>query len=204
VSKSSDDTGDLARAAAIIERHVERLEGLSVSVRKIRLHNEKSIARAARELQEALEEQEHLADGLRLLAEAMVHTQQRQQSALESLAARAVEIQQRTTRMSEYKERFATLGTHAREATNLLQSLSGVLENNPQESAGEKATATETLSEVERRLTAIVDEAKSLAESAQEEDLSEVAKEADALKQRMQAAASRLREFVRDPGRQLN
>lgn len=203
MSKSSDDTADLARAAAIIERHVERLESLSVSVRKIRLHNEKSIARAARELQEALEEQEHLADGLRLLAEAMVRTQQRQQTALESLAGRAVEIQQRTTRMSEYKERFATLGAHARDATNMLQSLSGVLEN-PTDGGGEKVTATETLSEVERRLTAIVDEAKSLAESAQAEDLLEVAKEADALKQRMQAAASRLREFVRDPGRQLN
>ncbi len=70
MSKAEGSQSELGRAAEAVERGLARLEELSASVCKMRLHSEKSIARATRELEEALAQPERLADGLRRLAEA--------------------------------------------------------------------------------------------------------------------------------------
>ena len=118
-----EETAEIVNAASAIERDLARLEELSRSVDKMKLTNEKSIDRARRTLQEALAQQEALATGLRVLGEAMVRMQQRQQTAIERLAARAVEIQNQAARVGEHMTRFAELGNKAAEATRMLQEL---------------------------------------------------------------------------------
>lgn len=190
MAKTEDS--ELVRAAAGLEHDLRRLEELSAAVRKIRLHNEKSITRAARELNEALEQPERLAQGLKLLAEAMAHLQERQEAALNPLSIRAAEIQARAAKLNEYVQHFAVLAAQAADASKLLQTAQG--QNGPDTPPDEERS--QTLAEVDQRLVAIVEGARSLAESARTDDLPDFARDADALKQRIQALRERLKAAV--------
>src|SRR6187402_299488 len=85
----------LVSAANALEAELLQLEAISRAARKIPLTSEKSIARATKELSEALTLPDRMAAGLQALASAMAGMQARQQGALEPLAAFATEIQQR-------------------------------------------------------------------------------------------------------------
>ena len=200
------DVPEIVQAALTIEQDLKRLEELSRSVQGTRLNNEKNIGRAGRTLQEALQQQEQLAASLRVLGEAMQHMQQRQQVAVEVLGARALDIQQQANRLADHMERFAALGTKAAEATQLLQDLP------PPYGSGSTDAATviqnggpaQTLAKIETLLLALADEAKALAASADDADLSELSKEAGSLRQRIDSARGRIAELARNAQQQAN
>jgi len=165
-------TPELVAAAETIETEQQRLEELADALAKTKLQTEKTISRAARDLQAALEQQETLANSLRGLGEAMLRMQERQQAAVAKLGARANEIQLRRTRLSELMLAYAALGAKAAE---LVETMSTSLE------AADKATA---IAEADGKLVAIVAEAAGLAKTARDEDFTELAREADVLKQK--------------------
>lgn len=63
------DDSQLVRAAAHLEQVLRKLEELSLAVCKMRLHDERSVTRAARELNLALEQPGQLATGTSFSAE---------------------------------------------------------------------------------------------------------------------------------------
>lgn len=174
------ETSELVLAAQTIESEQRRLEDLAQSVQKTKLQSEKTINRAARELQEALEQQEQLANSLRALGEAMVNMQARQQAAVSSLSERAVEIQSRRQRLSQLMLAYAALGSKAAE---LLQTMSASLE------LADRAGA---VADAEKSLSAVVEEAAALSRTARDEDFTEIAHEADVLKQKFHAVKLQL------------
>ena len=184
VPNTKAEAPDLVRAAERIESDLRALEELAASVGKMRLHTEKSIARAARELASALEQPEQLAEGLKQLAQAMAATQLRQQAALSSLAPVAERLQQKSARFGEYMQRFAALGEQARETTELMKA---ALRDG--KTSGDGALRED----VELRLEGLMNGAKSLADSAEEDDFTEIARDADALRQRIQSLRGRLK-----------
>ncbi|HEX2676915.1 MAG TPA: hypothetical protein VHM19_09755 [Polyangiales bacterium] len=191
-----DAQPELVEVASAIEEDLQHLEELSVSVTKLRLNTEKNIGRAARTLQEALQQQEQLAARLQLLGGAMLRMQQRQQQAINDLGARANEIQAQFTRLGEHMARFGELGKQAAEVTQMLQALPppyGAGEASPERTA---ALPSDLLA-VEQRLTTLSDDAKTLESSAEEADLSEVSKEAMSLRQRVDAARQRLGQIAK-------
>ena len=171
-------TPEIVRAAETLEDELEKLEALSRAVCKIRLDSEKNISKAARELNEAVAMPERLGERLRALAAAMQEMQRRQQAALEPLAVRATEIQQRMQRLGEHMQAFARLGKAAGEVTALLQS--------------EQRESPSTLEQVEAQLAQIAEGARALFEQARADDFPDVARQADTLKQRIAALRGRL------------
>src|SRR6187431_969894 len=133
----------LVRAASALEAELLELESISRATRKVPLTSEKSIARATKELGEALTLPDRMAAGLQALTAAMASMQARQQAALEPLAAFANEIQQRHKRLVEHMQAYAALGTAAAEVTARIQS-----------GDGERAAV---LSDVDAQLGSIVD-----------------------------------------------
>ncbi len=174
------DTSELVIAAQTIENDQRRLEDLAYALDKTKLQSEKTIARAGRELQEALQQQEQLAVSLRGLGQAMANMQERQQAAVAALRKRAEQIQARRGQLAEFMTRYAALGAKAAE---LLQTISSTLE-----AADQKAA----IAIAHERLTPVIEEATSLAKSAREEDFTEVAHEADVLKQKFHAIKNQL------------
>lgn len=198
MAKSAEHTSDFLRCAEAVEREVRRLEELSRAACRIKLGTEKSIGRAARELQQALEQQERLAVELRRFAEAMVEMQTRQQAALEPLSSRALEIQSRMTRLMEHMQRFGALGTEASETANALREVTAPSEGAVEMPGASPATRqAAALIGVDERFRTLLDEARSLADSAEQEEFPDIAREADALRQRLQSMRGRLSELVR-------
>ena len=180
MGKHDNGLSELGRAAATLESELGGLEALSRSVRKIRLNSEKNLARAAKELNEVLALPARLAEGLQALAAAMAGMQARQQAALEPLAAFADDIQRRMQRLAEHMQAFAALGTLAGEVTALIQASDG------------EAERTALLARVDGKLEELARGARSLFEAAHGDDFPEVAREADALKQRAAALRRKL------------
>ena len=178
MAKAKNDVSELVRAAESLESELLKLEALSRSVQKIRLSSEKNILRANKELSEAVALPERLAQGLQAFAGAMARMQARQQAALEPLALFATEIQRRMQRLNEHMQAFAALGTAAGEVTALLQS------GDPERSA--------VFADVDARLLEISEGARALFDAAHADDFPDVAREADALKQRVSALKKRL------------
>jgi DNA repair exonuclease SbcCD ATPase subunit len=178
MAKPHKPTSEVVRAAEALEDELEKLEALSRTVSKLRLDSEKNISKAARALNEAVTLPERLGERLRELATAMQELQRRQQAALEPLAMRATEIQQRMQRLGEHMQAFARLGEAAGQLTALLQS--------------EQREDPSALEQVESQLAQIADGARALFEQARADDFPEVARQADSLKQRISALRGRL------------
>jgi predicted nucleic acid-binding Zn-ribbon protein len=175
---SSKDASTLLSVAAALETDLVNLESVSRATRKIPLTSEKNIARATRELQDALSLPERLAAGLQALASAMVTMQARQQAAIETLSGFASQIQQRHQRLQEHMHAYAALGAAAAEVSAGIQSAEG--------------ERTAVLRDVDAQLAKIADDARALFEVTQVEDFPELAREADALKQRALSLRRRL------------
>ena len=185
------DEPEIVQVAEAIERELCALEDASRAAQNLRLHNERSLEKAGRALQQALQQQEALAAGLQALTSAMGRMAQRQQVAINRLAERAKEIQAQTERLSDHMNRFAQLGAKASEATRILQALpppygSGAPHDPP------LSGPPDELLQVDVLLAGVSAEAKQLAHSADEADLSDIAKEAGSLRQRVDAARSQL------------
>jgi len=168
----------LVDAARALEAELLNLESMTRAARKLPLNTEKNITRAAKELEEVLGLPERMAAGLQALASAMATMQARQEAALEPLAAFAAQIQARHQRLSEHMQAYAALGSAAAEVTARIQS-----------TEGDRAAV---LSDVEAQLTRIAANAKALFDAAHADDFPELARDADALKQRASSLRRRL------------
>jgi hypothetical protein len=191
MAKSADQALDIMRCAEAVDRELRRLEELSRSARNIKLSSEKNVVRAARGLQQALEQQERLAEELRAFGQAMLGMQARQEAAMVPLQARAAEIQARMARHSEHMQRFGALGLKAKDAVGALLELS---------SSGADAEGAEGAAlaiSADEQVRGLVDEARALADAAKADEFPEIAREAHALEQRVRAMRERLSELVR-------
>ncbi len=169
---------ELVRAAEALEAELVQLETTSRALRKLRLSSEKTIARAAKDLNEILTLPEKLGVRLQALAVAMAEMQARQQAALVPLGAFANELQTRMQRLNEHMQAFAALGKAAGEVTQRLQAANG--------------DRHAVLAEVSAELGKLSDGARALFDAAQADDFPEVAREADTLKQRVLSLRKRL------------
>src|SRR5690349_313299 len=123
------DLPEIVKAAQALEAELAGLETLSRAVRKIPLNSDKNLGRAVKELNLALSLPERLAEGLRGVAVAMERMQARQQAALEPLAEAARAIQERSTLLGAYMDRFGELGGRAKDLVGVLQANGGDLKS---------------------------------------------------------------------------
>ena len=199
MAKSGGPVSEFLRAAEKVETEMSRLEALSRAACRAKLNTEKSITRAARDLQEAMAQQERLAGELRALGEGMSQMQLRQQSAMNALGEQALELQRRVASLSEHMQRFQALGVQANEVARALRELGPGAASVGNGAANSEAHAVTPL-HIDARFRALLDETKGLVASARAADFPEVASESDALKQRLLAVGSRLAELLRAEG----
>jgi DNA repair exonuclease SbcCD ATPase subunit len=190
MTKSPHPASELVRCAEAVERELRRLEELSRGAVQAKLNSEKNIGRAGRALQQALEQQERLAEELRAFGQAIQGMQARQEAAMEPLGARASELQARMSRLGEHVQRFSVLGMKAKEAAEALSELS-----EPAQRQG--AETVSLLIDADERVRGLVDEANAMARAAEADDFPDIARESHALGQRVQAMRKRLSDLLR-------
>ena len=177
MAKSEKAASDIVEAAQALEQHLSRLEGLSWSIRKIRLQSDKNLARAAAGLNEVLAFPGELTQRLQTMAAAMARLQERQQAALEPLTAFAAEIQNRTKMLEAHMQTFAALGAAAGAISATLAANDG---------------SGNAVAEAQERLHTLAESARALSKAAHDDDFPDVEREADVLKQKAVALRKRL------------
>jgi DNA repair exonuclease SbcCD ATPase subunit len=191
MAKSPNAPSELVRYAEAVERELRRLEELSRGALQAKLSSEKNIARAGRSLQQAIEQQERLAQELRAFGQAIQGMQARQEVAMAPLGARATELESRMLRLGEHVQRFSALGLRAKETA---EALSEISESTP---AGHNPEGASLLIDADERVRGLLEEANAMAHAAETDEFTDIARESHALGERIQAMRKRLSELLR-------
>ena len=176
---------ELSQAAERLEQELARFEELVAELGRP-LNSDKSLQRARQALESCSRSEARLAEHLHGFANAMQTLQARQQRCMELVRAGADHIQARHVERTALLERVAALGTSAREVSEPLTAI------------GEDAWSNESpellasVREVSTRLETVIAEADRVAEAAQAADWTDIARDAHALKQQLQAVRNRV------------
>jgi hypothetical protein len=179
------DETPLTDAACRIEEELSRFERLLLDLSRP-VSTEKTLQRARMSLEECSQSEERLAAHLTAFAQAIQGIQQRQQRCMESLAERVCRVQERHADRSALIERMAQLGLRTSEISKPIVSL--------QESAWSAVTPEllASVSEVSARLEEAIGEAAQISSSARASDWSDLSRDADTLKQQLQAVRNQV------------
>lgn len=185
---SSDDKAVLTQAATIFEQDLTRYEQLASELKGVAINSQKNLARATKLLEEAAAYEQKLATDVGVLVEAMQVARTRQQGSAELTLDAAKRIEARMVEHAALMQRFAVLGERARSASEPVSEVMAAKEGDSVD-AGALAKG---LGEVTKRMDEIVEETEAMIREASEGDWHDVAREAESLKQKVQAARNKV------------
>jgi membrane-associated HD superfamily phosphohydrolase len=170
----ADKPSDLSEAALALDHELRRFEDLAAQAAKVRLNTEKSLERATDALSRAAECQDRIKGQVQKLVQAVAAARQKQESDASALMARAEEIAGRRAQFARVLQRMGGLGQMAKEVQDLLREGTGKLD------------------EVQQRMQKVADDAADIGRSAQEQDMEDLARQADVLRQQVLAAKNKV------------
>ena len=170
----SDKPGELPEAAFALDHELKRFEDLAEQAAKIKLTTEKNVERATEALQRAAESQDRINAQVQKLVAAVATARQKQETDAAALIARAHEIAARRKQFAEMLRRMGGLGHLAREVQDLLKDGPGKLD------------------EVMDRMQKVADDAADIGKAALEQEMEEIARQAEVLRQQVLAARNKV------------
>lgn len=175
----------LTAAARALDEDLERFESLSQELLRQPVNSEKSLQRARHALEGCSEHEAKLAASLTAFAQAMQSIGERQQRCMQLVAEASERIQTRHAERSALFERVAALGAQAKAVSSPIAELTEAADTaSPQMLA--------SVQEVAKRLAATIEEAGEVARAAKESDWADIARDAEALQQQLQAVHNRV------------
>jgi hypothetical protein len=180
----------LAVVAAALDEELQRFEELSATARRLPLKSQKNLERAAQTTREAAASQERFGAHLRALVDAVAAARDRQQVGADTLAEAAQAIEQRWARFEALMARFGAIGTEAGVINTLVQEVGALRRDGP--NATPPAAIVARLREIQAQMTTVIESAQGLARDATDDDLVDVARQSDALRQQILAARNKL------------
>lgn len=188
--REKQDPTQLEQAAEGVEEELRRFEALADTVLRTPLDSEKNLERASRALREVAESDERLVAQLQKLVAAVGSIRDRQQEHARGVNARAEELQARTQAFQELLQRYAGLGRSASELNAVVQDIAA---------RRQKATTAEdnralagSLDQLLERMGQVAEEAQGLAGAATEQDFTDIARQADSLRQQLLSARNKM------------
>jgi chromosome segregation ATPase len=175
----SEKQWDLVQATVALDEELERVERLVQSAARVPLTSRRNLEKAARTTSEAAEAQAHAGERIRALMEALTAARVRNEATVEAMQARSQEIKKRSEELTVLIRRFEAIGEEARSISSLAQQVPG---------EGQAAR----LDELEARMGAIAESARTLWQEAEGGGWSDVAHDADALRQQVLAAKNKV------------
>jgi len=163
-----------------LDEELSNVEHLADSAARVPLSSRRNLEKAARTTTEAAEAQTRVGERIAALMAALTEVRVRNEATVQSLQARSDEIQKKGAELGKLLERFEAIGKEAREITTMAQSLS------------QPELTAEKLGELETRMAGIADGARALWQEAEDSGWSDVARDADSLRQQVLAAKNKL------------
>ncbi len=193
---AAEDRAELTRLSDAVRSLIQALsefEDLSQGAQKTRLSTEKNLTHVAREIQRAIACQETVDAGVRALMEAIQGAQRRHAWNVESLRARAEEVQRRAGEIGEMQDRFNALGEEVRDLHECLKAAFG---GNGAGGNGEGPGRKERVREVQDRMGQAIGRALALRDAASGAEMFDIAREAENLRGSMESARKTLERVV--------
>jgi hypothetical protein len=181
------DRSRLVNAAASLEDELHSFATHATETKREPLNTEKSIARATRALSESVQFHARIEEKVKALVGEIDAARGLQQESIEILLNAAHALENRSKNRDALLGRFAALGSKAGGVNTLALDLTA--------RKSEGADDNEVLARlraIEERIDEVVVEAQAIAEMAASDDWPEIARQADGLRQQMQAARNKL------------
>jgi chromosome segregation ATPase len=172
--------------ATELDDEVTTFETLTARVAKLDLGSHKEIMRAAELLGQAAESHKRFLDHLRALIESIDDVRSRQNLSAEALSAHATRLDERRLTYEALQQRFSSIGVDAHEVNALIQQSVGA------DSPEDRDQKLARLREARERLNGSVESARTLVADARRAELSDLERQADAMRQQLQALAKKI------------
>jgi chromosome segregation ATPase len=172
-----------------LDRELRRFEELSESIEHASFNSEKNVARASHTLREIAEVGEALQTRLGAMVAVIAGFRDKQEALANAVQIKALELQERTKTLESLLVKYRTLGEDARDLNEHLRSLSS--DKAESEGVGSSPVFSH-LQQLGEKIGHLAAGAQSLFEQAQADDFPDVARQADALRQQLQAVRNKL------------
>lgn len=182
--------GDLADAALALEQELARFAELAASARRLPLDTRRNLERAARATTEAAGGQDRVSASLSALVAAINAARERHEANAAALQTRGEEIRVRAEEIGALYERYSALGDEGQALNHLV--LEAAASQRAATTPAEVRALVVTIEEIEGRMSALVETARELSRAAAAADVTDVAEQADALRQQVAAARNKL------------
>ncbi len=177
----------LVAAAMALDDELRAFDELAREAKEQRMNGQKALSRTTALLSESLNARERIEDGVRKLVAEIGGCQRRQQDSIQILVDVAATLERRTKERDDLLARFAGLGASAARVNVLAADLS----MRRQEGAAE-AEILELLVGIQTEMTGVAAEADALTEAAEASGWPEIARQADTVRQQVNAVKSKL------------
>jgi hypothetical protein len=181
------ETPSLVAAATALDDELRVFDELAREAKEQRLNGQKALSRTAGLLNDSLGARTRIEEGVRRLVSEIGRAQGRQQASIEILVEVAAQLELRTKQRGELLGRFAGLGASA----SRVNALAADLALRRQGGAAE-AEILALLQEIQGQMTGVANEADELTEAAEKDGWPDIARQADAVRQQVNAVKSKL------------
>ncbi|QSQ12391.1 hypothetical protein [Myxococcus landrumensis] len=180
----------LVEAARSLEEGLTRFEALSQQLQGLPLQSEKHLERASATLASLADMDEDLRVRITTLVGAISQVRDRQQAQAEAVHARAQELQQRTEVFKDLLVRYGAVGQSAGDLNMRMQEFAA--RRQQAKTAEEHAEVVAAFQALQDRMKEVAEEAQAVAQSAEERDFNDIARQADSLRQQLLAARNKM------------
>lgn len=188
--RDKSPSSELVAAAEALESQLTRFESLADQLHKSPLNSEKSLERASKLLRDVAEQDQVLNASVSALVAAVTAARDRQQTQAEAVNARALELQQRAETFKSLLERYGELGKSAAELNQRMQEFAA--KRAQAQTPEQNAELIGTLDALNERMVQVAEEAQSVTKLAEEQDFTDVGRQADSLRQQLLSARNKL------------
>jgi hypothetical protein len=177
----------LVAAATALDDELRAFDEIARQAKEQKMNSQKTLSRTAAILTESVNARGRLEAGVRRLVAEIAGAQKRQEASSEVLVEVAAELERRTKNREELLARFAGLGTTAAR----VNATAADLATRRQEGAVE-TELLELLRDIQEQMTGVAAEAEALTETAEKDGWPEIARQADAIRQQVNAVKGKL------------
>ena len=185
MTKTTTPDSPLKAAVQALDDELDRFEQLAHAAHKTPLTSERNLEKAATAINQAAESQQRVHGHIQALIDAISAARQKHDQTAEGLVKTRDLVQARGERFQTQLGRFAALGKEAADISAFVREL-GELKQKP------NGEVVAKLAEVQERMTKVVEGATALGKEAEAEDMEDLGRQCDSLKQQVQSALNKV------------
>ena len=185
MTKTNPGESALKAAVQALDEELARFEALAEAAQRTPLTSERNLEKAATAVNQAAESQGRVHGHIQALIDAITAARVKHDQVAEELVKTRDLVQARGERFQTQLGRFAALGKEAADISGFVRQL-GELKGKP------NGEVVAQLTQVQERMTAVVAGATALGKEAEEENMEDLGRQCDSLKQQVQSALNKV------------